>query len=360
MATKSSSALRAALAHGRSYLGYREAPPRSNRTRFGKQFGWDGVAWCVIYTWCILQDTGSSAATVKTASTGALEAWGKSVGRFSRTPHTGDLIILRNSRGATIHTEFVYSWDGHRLIGLGGNTSGGAGSVADGGTVALNDRTNLYRAGRITFVRPFYGVTVEDVRAIQTAAGIKVDGIIGPATVAAIKALQARHGLTVDGFPGPVTMGAITGQRVEQAATKPVAAATVERMRTDGILDVAAAGIIQGRLGTPRDGRIGPTDVTALQRFLGMRVVDGRLDGQNTYGRGKTPGIHPDVFRLGRGGSATVRALQAYTGLTGRDIDGLWGDQLNRQLAAMLGFPAFLTPADAGIADQRLRAAGLR
>lgn len=38
--------------------GYAEQPLGSNRTKFGKQFGWDGVAWCAEAGWCWYQDAG--------------------------------------------------------------------------------------------------------------------------------------------------------------------------------------------------------------------------------------------------------------------------------------------------------------
>lgn len=321
MAVSASSALRRALDHGKSFLGYKETPPKSNKTRFGKQYGLDGYAWCAMYVWCILQDTGSTAAMVKSASTGAIEAWGKSVGRFSRTPQTGAILILRNSKGATQHTEFVYSWNGKRLLGLGGNTSGGAGSIADGGTVAINDRTALYKKGRITFVRPFYGVTVEDVKTVQRAAGITVDGKIGPKTVASVKTLQARHGLTADGFPGPATIAALTGAAVSDAAAaipKPSApslpsapAALVE----DGKFGELSAKALQGRLGVTQDGKIGPDTIRAWQRHEGT-PVDGLITGQPRGIYDAFPAIRRDCIRVEKGSSKLIATVQRNVGVT--------------------------------------------
>ena len=45
----------------------------------------------------------------------------------------------------------------------------------------------------------------KDVKRIQRAVGVKVDGIFGPITEAAVKAYQRRHGLKVDGIVGPKT-----------------------------------------------------------------------------------------------------------------------------------------------------------
>ncbi|MCT1430555.1 peptidoglycan-binding protein [Brachybacterium muris] len=54
------------------------------------------------------------------------------------------------------------------------------------------------------------GMTAEQVRAIQTAVGVKVDGKYGDATGGAVKALQEAVGLTADGIYGPTTEEAMT------------------------------------------------------------------------------------------------------------------------------------------------------
>jgi peptidoglycan hydrolase-like protein with peptidoglycan-binding domain len=54
------------------------------------------------------------------------------------------------------------------------------------------------------------GATGTDVRSVQglcTARGhtAVIDGVFGPATVAAVRGVQAAAGVTVDGIVGPVT-----------------------------------------------------------------------------------------------------------------------------------------------------------
>jgi peptidoglycan hydrolase-like protein with peptidoglycan-binding domain len=51
--------------------------------------------------------------------------------------------------------------------------------------------------------------TGEDVKALQKALGITVDGNFGEKTLAAVKAFQNAKGLSPDGIVGPSTRAAL-------------------------------------------------------------------------------------------------------------------------------------------------------
>lgn len=273
-----STAARAAVREARSHLGYREGP-KSNQNIFGQEYGWDRVAWCVQFAWYCGHVTGSDGGIPKTASTGAAMRWAKAVGRWHETPQPGDWSIMVNSKGATIHTDLVESYEDGRLICIGGNTSGSyGGSVHEGNGVYRNDRTAKWKAGRILgFVRPLYGVSREAVELVQRTDGqVKVDGKYGPATRAAVIRVQKRLGLTADGFPGPKTVAALTGEEI--AETIPPAVDDI----LEGVFD--DVDVTQQRLNSlgygplEVDGKYGPKTAAATRQYqtdMGI-TADGR------------------------------------------------------------------------------------
>lgn len=349
----------------RSKIGTVEIPAGSNKTEFGKRYGWDGVFWCNIFTSDGCEQTGNSGAVPKTAAVAVTRQWGQSVGRFFTTPQAGDHAIFSKDS----HIEVVESWDGKNLIQIGGNTSNGAGSTSNGGGVYRNNRTRAWKAGKIVgFVRPFYGFSRDEIKRIQTAIGVKADGAFGPASKAALKAFQSARGLVADGIPGPATWTAVTGEKFVETAmqslpTIPAQNQNGRKIATDGKMDRGGlhAKTIQERLnqsgaGLKVDGIIGDKTVRALQTYLETKV-DGVISGQTTAGRDRARAFVDSVFKLGGGGSTAVKAYQAYCGIK---ADGIIGpDTINTSALMINGYPAFLTPADKGVMRKRKASAGL-
>ena len=60
------------------------------------------------------------------------------------------------------------------------------------------------------------GDSGEDVKLLQKALKVKVDGTFGPGTELAVKNFQGSHGLAIDGLVGPTTQKLIFGDELEQ------------------------------------------------------------------------------------------------------------------------------------------------
>jgi len=84
------------LKYARSQLGYNEQP--GNHTKYGRQFGEDGVLWCMIFVWCCFENSENRGLVPKTDSTRDLftRAQKGDLGMKwlppSTTPKPGDLV----------------------------------------------------------------------------------------------------------------------------------------------------------------------------------------------------------------------------------------------------------------------------
>ena len=135
--------------------GYEEAPPNSNKTKYGKFIGMDGVPWCGIFvSWCYAQ----AGQTIKGAglrlgfagcqyAVANISKWGKKVSE----PEAGDVVFYDwNNDGRHDHTGIFVQWinKGHKFQAVEGNTS--IGNDSNGGKVMVRERS----AKGVIFVRP--------------------------------------------------------------------------------------------------------------------------------------------------------------------------------------------------------------
>ena len=233
------------LKYARSQIGYVERPV--NRTKYGRQFGQDGIFWCMAFVWACFENSDNNGLVIKTASTRELFHAAKRRERHmtwlgpNATPEPGDLVEFH--MGGPLrpvnHIGIVERRlpDG-RLVCIEGNTGGrGLNGQRNGGMVArkVRDRRHV-----VNFVRPKFagtdavqtpgppgfpgqiiraGSTGRAVRQIQArlnslakgkhdALGNKpldVDGEFGPNTERVVKAFQQHRGLEADGEVGPQT-----------------------------------------------------------------------------------------------------------------------------------------------------------
>lgn len=216
---------------GRSQIGVKESPPGSNRTKYGKDFGWNGVAWCAIYSWWkgwraskkkesqnpIYKS--ASAANIqdltvkckkgtyimkKTSSKERRQAMARRVLPGDEVSFDfGDFSCVRK------HTGTADSIDGDYIYCNEGNTSV-SGSQSNGGQVCNRKR---HYTDICCVVRPAYKMPapwkldkalpvdgdfgIQSRYRMQWWLGVKRDADCGPATV---KAMQKKLGVTQTGL----------------------------------------------------------------------------------------------------------------------------------------------------------------
>lgn len=141
----------------RGDIGTVESPPGSNRTIFGARYGLNGVAWCNIWVWDVMQRAGAGNLICKSAYTPSTWQWFKQRGQIVATPRPGDVVFFdfpgdgvdRISHVGLV--EAVHA-DGTVTTIEGNTTPGTAGSQRDGGGVWRRRR----RTGVVAFARPAY------------------------------------------------------------------------------------------------------------------------------------------------------------------------------------------------------------
>ncbi len=137
-------------------LGSTEQPANSNRTKYGAWYGWNGVAWCMIFVqWCFA--TAGLPLPFKTASCSELLAW-------YRNNHPECIVTQPKPRDIIIynfgHTGIVESATAGTITAIEGNTSAGdSGSQSNGGGVFRRTRGKKLVTA---YIRPFNNYSFEE------------------------------------------------------------------------------------------------------------------------------------------------------------------------------------------------------
>jgi len=116
-----------------------EFPKNSNKTKYGKWFGWDGVAWCGIFvSWCYAQ-AGKPLPAIGFskgfAGCQTAVAYFKKNKMITTAPTEGDIVFFDwNKDGRYDHTGIFVKWiDANTFETIEGNTA--VGNDSNGGTV---------------------------------------------------------------------------------------------------------------------------------------------------------------------------------------------------------------------------------
>jgi peptidoglycan hydrolase-like protein with peptidoglycan-binding domain len=226
------------------YEGYQER--RTNKTEFGKEFGWDGVAWCQIFQSVIVKRAYKRAGSPEplahakelipwTASCATAVKWFKARDRFNQTPKVGSQVFF--GPGGGTHVELVIEVGSDYIKTIGGNTAGnydGNYHAGNGVYIKTLNRgsSRIYGYGHPRYTAetnpitaPIYDapkypgkllklgsksrfLTKFQKRMAALGYELTADGVFGAKTLAVVKAFQKRADLTADGVIGPKTWAA--------------------------------------------------------------------------------------------------------------------------------------------------------
>lgn len=208
-----------------SQLGVEESPKGSNKTKYGEAYGFNGVAWCMIFVWWCFREAGLSRLFYdgrKTASCTTLMMWAKANGQFVTSDYLpGDVLLYQfDEDDSAEHTGICVSCDGARVTAIEGN---------DGDKVAKVTRSvsTLHGAYRPAFDddcgivlpelrRGSVGTAVESMQILLEGNGYScgrygTDGDFGPDTEKALREYQQYRGLSADGVCGEKTWRRLLG-----------------------------------------------------------------------------------------------------------------------------------------------------
>tara|TARA_R110000868_G_scaffold912_1_gene6963 strand:+ start:681 stop:1124 length:444 start_codon:yes stop_codon:yes gene_type:complete len=136
-------------------VGQGELPLNSNKSKYGKWFGFDGVAWCGMFvSWCYAQagkPLEKIGFTKGFAGCQTAVAYFKKNDKLTVQPSEGDIVFFDwNNDGRYDHTGIFVKWieEGKMFESIEGNTS--LTNQSNGGQVMRRTRTNKH----VIFVKP--------------------------------------------------------------------------------------------------------------------------------------------------------------------------------------------------------------
>ena len=129
-------------------IGYKETPDNSNMTKYGKWFGFDGVAWCAIFVSWVYEQAGISLKNIQypkgIAGCQSAYLYFKKNNKITDNPEPGDIVLFYwNSDGSYDHAGiFVKDISATKFESIEGNTS--INNQSNGGEVMRRIRNKKF------------------------------------------------------------------------------------------------------------------------------------------------------------------------------------------------------------------------
>lgn len=146
-------------------VGTKESPMGSNKQKYGKAYGWNGVQWCMQFIWWLFDQAGANELFYggkKTASCTTYMKYHRKQLQEVTDLEPGDIILYDWGRndGYAYHVGILYETDGEKLLGvIEGNTS--KTSDDNGGAVMLRKDRKMSQV--VCIIRPLYEREVDEV-----------------------------------------------------------------------------------------------------------------------------------------------------------------------------------------------------
>lgn len=283
-------------------LGETEQPPRSNRNKYGKWYGWDGYAWCAMFVSWIYDKAGIPLGHIEDnngyrSCQGGYRYW-KSKSRLTTAPNPGDIVLYDwQGDGYCDHTGIFEEWvkKEDTFMSIEGNTA--LGNDSNGGMVMRRKRSV---ASVKAFVSPLNlpGAIVPQSTNVQRGEkgsrvsslqkmlydldyDITVDGDFGPGTERALKAFQKDMRVAENGISTPLILGLLEDALHKKAAARTkLTQGSYLRKGTTGLAVVMLQKALNKKLGKGTidvDGVFGIGTEKELKRFQKIAKID--VDG---------------------------------------------------------------------------------
>lgn len=261
----------------RSQIGYKESPANSNKTKYGKAFGMNGVPWCFIFEWWC----GNKADSRNNPFTHNSNA---GYGQDEIVSKKGGKWIMKKNKSKAMRKAALKMY-------------------REGDCVDFDfGKMDAYRrhTGLVDHVEGDYVYVIE--------GNTSPDGKNGSQSNGGMVCRKKRHYSTICSAARPAYSDAAP---VEEPKPDPV----TKPLTVDGILGYQTACRMQNWLGTSVDGEIGPNTVRALQKKIGAKPVDGKW-GKHTSAVFQRylnkNGANPKLKDDGVFGKKSVKALQTF------------------------------------------------